>query len=63
MCSSDLGLDPIDIHESISALAFFNVSNRYTFDLIFKRDGHVPQTLAARRANVVDMVLRYARHS
>ena len=33
------GLDPIDIHASISALTFFNVSNRYTFDLIFKRDG------------------------
>ena len=57
------GLDPTDIHESISALAFFNVSNRYTFDLIFKRDGHLPPTLASRRANVIDMVFRFVRHS
>jgi hypothetical protein len=56
-------LDPTDIHESISALAFFNVSNRYTFDLIFKRDGHLAPTLASRRANVIDMVLRFVRHS
>ena len=32
------GLDPIDIHASISALTFFNVSNQHTFGLIFKRD-------------------------
>jgi hypothetical protein len=56
------GLDPIDIHESISALAFFNVSNRYTFDLIFKRDGHESATLALRRGHVIDMVLRFVRN-
>jgi hypothetical protein len=32
------GLDPVDIHASISALSFFNVSNRHTFGLIFKLD-------------------------
>jgi AcrR family transcriptional regulator len=57
------GLDPIDIHASISALTFFNVSNRYTFDLIFKRDGHSPKALATRRQNVVDMVLRFVSYS
>ena len=31
-------VDPIDVHMSISALCFFNVANRYTFSLIFKRD-------------------------
>ena len=55
------GLDPIDIHASISALTFFNVSNRYTFGLIFKRDMTDPQVLAQRRASVVDMVLRFVR--
>lgn len=55
------GLDPIDIHASISALCFFNVSNQYTFDLIFKRDGQSPEALAARRANVVEMILRFMR--
>ena len=29
------GLDPVDIHASISALTFFNVSNQHTFGLIF----------------------------
>ena len=32
------GLDPIDLHMSISALSFFNVANRHTFALIFKRN-------------------------
>ena len=57
------GLDPIDIHASISALTFFNVSNRYTFDLIFKRDGQTAQALAARRQSVVDMVLRFVSYA
>jgi len=57
------GLDPIDIHASISALTFFNVSNRYTFDLIFKRNGHAAQALAARRQSVIDMVLRFVSYS
>ena len=31
------GLDPVDLHTTISALSFYNVSNRHTFGLIFKR--------------------------
>jgi AcrR family transcriptional regulator len=53
------GLDPIDIHASISALTFFNVSNRYTFDLIFKRNGYTPKSLAQRRQRVIEMVQRF----
>jgi AcrR family transcriptional regulator len=53
------GLDPVDIHASISALAFFNVSNRHTFGLIFKQDWQDPQLEALRRGNVIDMVVRY----
>jgi len=55
------GLDPIDIHASISALTFFNVSNRHTFGLIFKRDLRDPVVAAQRRASIVDMVERYLR--
>jgi AcrR family transcriptional regulator len=55
------GLDPIDIHASISALCFFNVSNRYTFSLIFKRDMGAPEVLAQRKRSIVDMVLRFLR--
>ncbi len=57
------GLDPIDIHASISALTFFNVSNRYTFDLIFQRDGQNAKALAERRQSVVDMVFRFVSYS
>jgi coproporphyrinogen III oxidase-like Fe-S oxidoreductase len=48
---------------SISALTFFNVSNRYTFDLIFKRNGQTAKALAARRQSVVEMVLRFVSYS
>jgi len=53
------GLDPVDIHASISALAFFNVSNRHTFGLIYAYDTHKPKVERARRDSVVDMVLRF----
>jgi AcrR family transcriptional regulator len=57
------GLDPVDIHASISALTFFNVSNRYTFDLIFKRNSQTANALAARRQRVIEMVLRFVSYS
>jgi hypothetical protein len=53
------GLDPLDIHASISALSFFNVSNQYTFGLIFERDVQEVQALIQRRASVVEMVTRF----
>ncbi len=55
------GLDPVDLHMSISALSFFNVSNRHTFALIFKRDMDSPEAIAQRRENIVEMLLRYVR--
>jgi AcrR family transcriptional regulator len=55
------GLDPLDIHASISALTFFNVSNQHTFGLIFKRDTQTTAAVASRRENVVEMVLRFVR--
>jgi AcrR family transcriptional regulator len=54
-------LDPADIHASISALAFFNVSNRYTFGMIFQQDNLSPAYIANRRENVVQMILRYVQ--
>ena len=55
------GLDPVDIHASISALTFFNVSNKHTFGLIFKQDPAVTNAITTRRNNVIEMVLRYMR--
>jgi AcrR family transcriptional regulator len=54
-------LDPIDVHMSISALCFYNVSNRYTFSAIFDKDMVSPKALAKRREIVVDMVWRWCR--
>jgi AcrR family transcriptional regulator len=55
------GLDPVDIHASISALSFFNVSNRHTFGLIFKLDMRSAAYIAHRRDNVVEMIVRFVR--
>jgi AcrR family transcriptional regulator len=55
------GLDPVDIHASISALSFFNVSNRHTFGMIFKLDMRSPAYIAHRRENVIEMVVRFVR--
>jgi AcrR family transcriptional regulator len=52
------GLDPIDLHASISALCFFNVSNQHTFSLIFRRNVMDPEVYARRRASVIDTILR-----
>jgi AcrR family transcriptional regulator len=55
------GLDPIDLHMSISALSVFNVANQHTFSMIFKRDLDEPAARLARRDNVIDMMLRFVR--
>jgi AcrR family transcriptional regulator len=55
------GLDPIELHWQVSALCFFNVSNRATFSAIFGRDFGTPKALASLRRNSVEMVLRYVQ--
>lgn len=54
-------LDPIDLHMSISALSNFNITNRATFSTIFKHDMSSSAALAKRRAQVVEMMVRYVR--
>lgn len=54
-------IDPVDLYQSIAALNFFNVSNRYTFSKIFDRDMASPKATAARRASVIDSILRFVR--
>jgi len=54
-------VDPVDLHMSISALCFFNVANRHTFALIFKRDLASPAALRARRDSIVEMIVRFVR--
>ncbi len=53
------GLDPLELHWLISALSFFNVSNRHTFARIFNWDTAAPDNQEKLASHVVDMVLRY----
>jgi len=55
------GIDPVDLHMSISALSVFNVANRHTFSLIFKRDLESSAALIARRDSIIEMVVRFVR--
>jgi len=52
-------LDPIELHWQISALCFFNVSNRMTFSKIFGRDFGSAEAQGSLRHNIVEMVVRY----
>jgi hypothetical protein len=54
------GITPLQLHWQISALSFFNVSNRATFSLIFGDSLLKPEGQQALRQQVVDMVLRFA---
>jgi AcrR family transcriptional regulator len=57
------GLDAVDLHMSISALSFFNVANKHTFSLLFKRDMDSAAALAERRESIVEMVVRHVRRA
>ena len=55
------GLDPVDLHMSISALSVFNIANRHTFSLIFQRDFDSSESIVARRDSVIEMIVRFVR--
>jgi AcrR family transcriptional regulator len=55
------GLTAIDIHATISALSFFNVSNRHTFGTIFKIDMRAKAVAAKRKEQVIETVVRFVR--
>ncbi len=55
------GIDPVDLHMSISALSVFNVANRHTYSLIFQRDLEAPAARIARREDIVEMIMRFVR--
>jgi AcrR family transcriptional regulator len=55
------GIDVTDIHMTISALCFFNMSNRATFSKIYKRDMVSTKALAKRRKVVSETILRFVQ--
>ena len=52
-------IEPIELHMTISALCFYNVSNRYTFSHIFEHDMTSAAAVSARREKVVDVIVRW----
>ena len=52
------GIDPVKLHMTISALALFHVTNRYTFGTVFHQDMASVEALATRKEEIVDIVLR-----
>lgn len=57
------GLDPLDIHAMVSALTVFNVSNRYTFGMIFDRDHRHAKAETLQREHVVQLLLRFVGYT
>jgi AcrR family transcriptional regulator len=53
------GIAALDLHWQISALCFFNVSNRATFSRIFDCDLGSAEALARLKRNVTETILRY----
>ena len=53
------GVDPIDLHTTISALSFYNVSNRHTFQHNFGVDFTNPAVRAKRRDQIIQCVLAW----
>jgi TetR/AcrR family transcriptional regulator len=55
------GLSPADLYISISALANYHISNRYTLSALFGFDVNEPEYRSQRREHAVEMILRYVR--
>lgn len=53
------GIDPLELHWQISALSFFNVSNRATFSQLFGGRLWSDDGQKRLKADCVDMVLRF----
>jgi tetracycline repressor-like protein len=53
------GIDAIELHQTISALGFFYISNRYTFGAAFSYDMKSAKASERRKQVIVDTVLRY----
>ncbi|MFM0501755.1 TetR/AcrR family transcriptional regulator [Paraburkholderia caffeinilytica] len=52
-------IDPVDLYISISALTAHYISNRYTFEGIFKMSLMSPQRIKHRLEHAADMILRF----
>ena len=53
------GLDAVQLYISITGLAYYYLTNRYTTSIIYDTDLNAPAALARREAVVLDTVRRY----
>jgi len=53
------GIDPIELHMNMTALAFYNVSNQFTFSHNFEIDMTSPEAVARRAKQVADIILAW----
>jgi AcrR family transcriptional regulator len=51
-------IDPVDVHLTISALSFYNVSNAASIKTVFGHDMAAEEARRQRRASVIDAVVR-----
>jgi AcrR family transcriptional regulator len=52
-------IDPVELHMTVSALSLFQVTNRYTFGTVFRRDMESAEAIAGRKKEIVDIISRY----
>jgi AcrR family transcriptional regulator len=52
-------IDPVDLHMTMSALSFYNVSNRYTFSHNFGADMTSEKAIRSRASRVADIILAW----
>ena len=55
-------VDAVDLYISISSLAYFYLSNRYSLSWIFDQKLDEPKRLKQRREHVVDVILGYLQN-
>jgi AcrR family transcriptional regulator len=53
------GIDPVELHMTVSALSLFHVTNRYTFGTVFRRDMVSDEAVTHRKKEIVDIISRY----
>ena len=57
------GIDPVELHMNMTALAFYNVSNQFTFGHNFGIDMTSPAAIERRAGQVADIILAWVtRH-
>lgn len=53
------GVDAVQLYISITALAYYYLTNRYTTSIIYDTDLNTPEALARRHEVIQDTILRY----